>query len=70
MEIVNGRWVDEDGSRINSFNFFKWKDLSKKVTIMYGRQITYERILLIAKLSSFNNREKDFNVIANHIMKN
>lgn len=70
MEIVNGKWVDSDGSSVTAFNFSKLKAISKKVKAVYGKNITYERIKIISMLNVVSReKESHLQLIVEHTLK-
>lgn len=54
MQIINGKWVDNNDNSINNFNFPEFQQIMRKATCMYGKEITHDRIKIIAKLESLN----------------
>ena len=58
MKIENGKWVDQYGDPITVFNFNELKDISEKVTAIYGDNITYNRIELISSIKSLSEQEE------------
>ena len=57
MKIVDGRWVTEDNSPIDPMNK-ELKELSEKVTAVYGKDITHDRISIIAKLPTLKEHQE------------
>jgi hypothetical protein len=58
MKIENGKWVDQYGDPITVFNFNELKDISEKVTAIYGENITYNRIELISSIKDLTEKEE------------
>jgi hypothetical protein len=58
MQIVNGRWVDNNNNPIDDFNFTQFKEISENVTSIYGKDITHERISLISSLKALNSEQE------------
>lgn len=50
MEIINGRWVDSDDSQINHFNFSDFKKIKDSLVVMYGEDISYDKISVMCYL--------------------
>lgn len=57
MKIVDGRWVTEDNSPIDPMNK-ELKELSEKVTAVYGKDITHDRISIISKLLTLKEHQE------------
>lgn len=55
MEIVNGKWVDKYQNPVDNFNFNELKQISDKVTSIYGKDITHDRINLIGNLNNLTS---------------
>ena len=58
MKIENGKWVDQYGDPITVFNFNELKDISEKVTAIYGEDISYNRIELISSIKDLTEKEE------------
>lgn len=59
MTIVNGKWLTEDGSFVDQFNFEEFKELSEKVSAVYGKDITHNRIAIISKLLTLKEHQEE-----------
>ena len=59
MKIVNGRWVDEDDfdSPVTDFNFHKLKSVGEKVSAVFGKEITHDRIEIMTKVAKLNKKQ-------------
>lgn len=57
MKIVDGRWVTEDDSPVDPMNK-ELKELSEKVTAVYGKNITHDRIAIISKLLTLKEHQE------------
>ena len=58
MTIVDGKWLAEDGSSVDQFNFEEFKGLSEKVSAVYGKKITHDRIAIISKLVTLKEHQE------------
>jgi hypothetical protein len=58
MQIINGKWQDNNSNSINDFNVSELLEIGQKVTAIYGNDITYSRIGLISSLSSLSKKEE------------
>lgn len=58
MKIVNGKWVDDNESKVDDFNFIQLKQISNNVSALYGNKITYDRINLVSGLSRLNEQQE------------
>lgn len=66
VQIINGRWVDENHNPLDERNCSELTNLGKKVKAIYGGNITHDRIVLINQLSSLeDNDERILNRIIN-----
>jgi len=66
IQIINGRWVDENHNQLDERNCSELTNLGKKVKTIYGGNITHDRIVLINQLSSLeDNDERILNRIIN-----
>lgn len=59
MKIENGKWVDQYGDPVTVFNFNELKEISEKVTAVYGENITYNRIELISSIKDLSEKEEN-----------
>lgn len=50
MEIVEGRWVDSDGERLNHFNYDKFSRIASSLSYLYDNDINYDKISLVSFL--------------------
>ena len=58
MKIVNGKWQDQHGHPIDNFNVTELIEIGEKVTKLYNKDITYDRINLVASLNSLNAHQE------------
>jgi hypothetical protein len=58
MQIINGRWVDDNFNSLDDTSFDKFFELAKKVQSIYGKNITYDRIKLINQLESLQDTDE------------
>jgi hypothetical protein len=64
MRIVNGRWMDEsDDSSIDVFNYEKFKNVSRAVVAIYGKEINHVRIDIICSLLEQNDEKKELEIL-------
>jgi len=59
MQIINGRWVDDNNNPVNNFNVSELLEIGRKVKVMYGKNITYERIALVSYIRKLTWREEE-----------
>ena len=59
MQIVNGKWVDKFDNKVDNFNFSELKEISKNVTALYGDNVTYSRINIVASLKSLTSKQEN-----------
>ena len=58
MQIINGKWRDDNNESINNFNVSELLEIGQKVTAVYGKDITYSRIGLISSLNNLSKKEE------------
>jgi hypothetical protein len=58
MTIVNGKWSAEDGSPVDEFNYDELKEIKEKVSSVYGKDISHDRITIISKIQHLNERQE------------
>jgi hypothetical protein len=58
MQIINGKWQDNNSNSINDFNVSELLEIGQKVTAIYGNDITYSRIGLISSLNNLSKKEE------------
>lgn len=58
MKIVEGKWVDQYGERIDNFNVAELMEIGEKVEAMYGDKITYNRISIISSIKNLTSRQE------------
>ena len=64
MKIVNGRWVDNNGDPINELTSKKFVELGRKVSAVYGKNISYDKINIVNNLTSLSvNQHKSLSHI-------
>jgi hypothetical protein len=71
MKIHNGKWIDEDDQPLSNFNYDNFKKLKETLLVLYGNEITYDRINVMSFL--INKKEgasKLINVIDNEEILN
>jgi len=58
MKIINGRWMKDEDTPIDNFNVTELMEIGKKVTSLYGNEITYDRIALVNSLQSLDSHQE------------
>ncbi len=58
MKLINGRWMDDNGASIDHFNISSLIEIGKKVTALYGENITYDRINLVCNIDKLSSSEE------------
>ena len=59
MHIVNGRWVVDDNlTPIDERTSPDFVELGKKLTSLYGKNITHDRIKLVTQLDSLKDSDE------------
>jgi hypothetical protein len=58
MKIIEGKWVDQYGERIDNFNIAELVDIAEKVQSVYGEDITYDRISIISSIRNLTSRQE------------
>jgi len=58
MQIINGKWVDDNFNSLDDRTFPSFFELAKKVQSIYGENITYDRIKLIHQLESLQDTDE------------
>lgn len=67
MRIVNGKWQDNNSDSVNDFNIGELLEIRNNVTNLYGKNISYTRINLIASLKTLTPRqENDLAFVLSH----
>jgi hypothetical protein len=59
MQIVRGKWVDNNFNPIDETNYSQLKELGKKVQSLYGDNISYNRIEFVNNLSSLSEEQEE-----------
>ena len=59
MQIINGRWVDDNNNSVNNFNVSQLLEIGRNVKMMYGKNITYERIALVSYIRKLTRTEEE-----------
>lgn len=59
MKVIDGKWQDQDGKPIDSFNESKFMELREKVKAMYGEEITSSRIKIVSSILSLSEKEEN-----------
>ena len=59
MQIVRGKWVDNNFNPIDETNYSQLKELGKKVQSLYGDDISYNRIEFVNNLSSLSEEQEE-----------
>ena len=59
MKIINGRWVDDNDNPVNNFNVSELLEIGRKVRVMYGKNITYDRIALVSYIRKLTRTEEE-----------
>ena len=66
MEILNGKWVDDNHNPIDNSNVKQLVRIGERVSSLYGKNITYDRINLISSITTLSEREEnDLNLLLN-----
>lgn len=58
MEIIQGRWMKDEDTPIDNFNVTELLEIGEKVTSLYGKNITYERISLVSALRTLTTHQE------------
>ena len=58
MRIINGKWQDNNSDPVNDFNISELIEIRDNVTNLYGKDISYNRINLIASLKTLTPRQE------------
>jgi hypothetical protein len=58
MTIIDGKWVAEDGSSVTQFNYDGFRDIKEKVSTVYGKDITHDRITIVSRIQQLNERQE------------
>jgi hypothetical protein len=58
MKIIQGRWVDDNNNPVDNFNVSELLEIGEKVTAVYGKKITYDRINLISSIKKLTTKEE------------
>jgi len=59
MKIVNGKWQDTNGDKIDHFNVSELLEIGQKVKAVYGEDITCSRIELISSIVNLSEKEEN-----------
>lgn len=59
MKIINGKWVDDNDNPVNNFNVSELLEIGRKVRVMYGKNITYDRIALVSYIRKLTRTEEE-----------
>lgn len=59
MQIVRGKWVDNNFNPIDETNYCQLKELGRKVQSLYGDNISYNRIEFVNNLSSLSEEQEE-----------
>tara|TARA_R110000868_G_scaffold25451_3_gene99478 strand:- start:1064 stop:1297 length:234 start_codon:yes stop_codon:yes gene_type:complete len=59
MKIINGKWVDDNDNPVNNFNVSELLEIGRKVKVMYGKNITYDRIALVSYIRKLTRTEEE-----------
>ena len=59
MEILNGKWVDDNHNPIDNSNVKQLVRIGERVSSLYGKNITYDRINLISSITTLSEREEN-----------
>jgi hypothetical protein len=66
--LLNGRWVSSSEKPLTPYEFKELKDFGDKLTIVYGNNITYDKIELSRDLFfSDDNKIQKITQALNHI---
>lgn len=58
MKIINGKWQDGNENPVDNFNVSQLLEISKNVSALYGKEISYDRINLVSSISKLTSREE------------
>ena len=71
FKLENGRWVSQSGDPLKPYEFVELKNFSDKIKLVYGNEITYDKIELCQDLFyADNNKIGKVNKVLNHIKNN
>ena len=59
MQIIKGKWTDDDGSSVDNFNVSKLLKIAEKVQVLYGENISYARINLVCSIDKLSVKEEN-----------
>jgi hypothetical protein len=59
MKVVNGKWQDRNGDKIDHFNVSELLEIGQKVKAVYGEEITSSRIELISSITNLSEKEEN-----------
>ena len=59
MKIINGKWQDVNEDPVDNFNVSKLLEIGRKVRVMYGKNITYDRIALVSYIRKLTRTEEE-----------
>jgi len=68
FKLDNGRWVSQSGDALTPYEFKEFVKFSDKIRLVYGNEITYDKIELSQELfHADNNKVSEMNKVLNHI---
>lgn len=71
FKLENGRWVSKLGDTLKPYEFVELKNFSDKIRLVYGNEITYDKIELCQDLfNADDNKINEINKVLNHIKNN
>jgi hypothetical protein len=59
MQIIDGRWVDNNFNPLDERTSPQLMELGRKVQSLYGNDISYNRIEFVNNLSSLNEQQEE-----------
>jgi len=58
MQIVNGKWQDDQGEPVTVFNYNKIQEIASNVTNVFGEDVTYSRIALMSAIKTLTPKQE------------
>ena len=66
MQIINGKWVDNNEQPINEFSYDNFKRLKESLSALYGKDITYDSINVVSFLLNKRDGASKLNKIVSN----
>ena len=57
--LINGRWVSKDEKPLTPYEFKELKDFGDKLQVVYGNNITYDKIDIFRDLCFADDKKLD-----------